>query len=88
MCHTYTICSLAEERSRPDIDGLRVRASPEALRCVLEHDTLYSAQYWFSPGEVGGILFWRRPSVHPSVCLSVCPPVIPDIYLSTYWFSV
>ena len=69
-----------------DIDGLRVRASPEAMRYVLEHDTLSSAQYWFSLDEVGGggILFWRRPSVHPSVYLSVCPPVLPEIYLSTY----
>ena len=26
-----------------EIEGLRVRASPEALRCVLEQDTLSSA---------------------------------------------
>ena len=30
-------------------EGLRVRASPEALRCVLEQDIL-SVWYWFNPG--------------------------------------
>ena len=48
-------------------------SSPEAPRCVLEHDTLSSAQNWFFPDEVGGIMFWRHPCVHPPVCLSTCP---------------
>ena len=31
--------------------GLRVRASPEALHCVLEQDTPYSAYNGFNPGK-------------------------------------
>ena len=32
-----------------EIEGLRARASPEALCCVFEQDTLSSAYYWFNP---------------------------------------
>ena len=42
------------------------------------------AQYWFAPDEVGGILFWRRPSVHPSVCLSVCLSTCPSRNIPKY----
>ena len=35
--------------------GLRVRASPASLCCVLEQDALILAQYWFNLG---------RPSRH------------------------
>ena len=30
--------------------------SQEALCCVLEHDTLSSAKYWFNPGNVIALL--------------------------------
>ena len=32
-------------------ERLRVRASPASLRCVLEHDPLFLASYWFNPGR-------------------------------------
>ena len=38
--------------ARLEIEGSLVRASPETLYCVLEQDTLSSAQYWFIPGNV------------------------------------
>ena len=65
-----------------DIDGLRVRASPEALRCVLEHDTKYSVlSTGFPPMKLEGYCFGVG-----RLCtrLSVCPPVLPETYLSTY----
>ena len=34
-----------------EINGSLVRASTKALSCVLEQDTLSSAQYWFSSGN-------------------------------------
>ena len=70
-------------------DGLRVRASPEALCCVLEHDTKYPVLSTGSPppppmkseGYCFGV---GRLCTCLSVCLSVCPPVLPETYLSTY----
>ena len=34
-----------------EILRLPVQASPAALHCVLEQDTLIPAYYWFSPGR-------------------------------------
>ena len=82
MYHTYTICSLAEERSRGRV------LHPISMGCGFEPHLKYCVVFLNMtlnilcsvlvsppppPDEVGGILFWRRPSVHSSVCLSTCP---------------
>ena len=58
-----------------DIDGLRVRASPEALRCVFEHDTKYPVlSTGFPPMKSEGYCFdVGRLCTRLSVCLSTCP---------------
>ena len=92
MYHTYTICSLAEERSRGrvlDPISMGCGFEPHLKHCVVFLNMTLNILCSVlvsppPPDEVGGILFWRRPSVHPSVCLSVCPPVLPETYLSTY----
>ena len=58
-----------------DIDGLRVRASPEALHWVFEHDTKYPAlSTGFPPMKSEGYCFGvGRLCTCLSVCLSTCP---------------
>ena len=61
---------------------LRVRASPEALRCVLEHETKYPVlSTGFPPMKSEGYYFGVG-----RLCtrLSVCSPVLPETYLSTF----
>ena len=76
MYHTYTICSLAEERSRGTVlDPISMGCGfePHLKHCVVFLNMTLNilCSVLVSPDEVGGILFWRRSSVHPSVCLSV-----------------
>ena len=81
MYHTYTICSLAEERSRGrvlDPISMGCGFEPHLKHCVVFLNMTLNILCSLlvpppPPDEVGGILFWRRPSVHPSVCLSTCP---------------
>ena len=79
MYHTYTICSLAEERSRGRvIDPISMGCGfePHMKHCVVFLNmtlNILCSLLVPPPDDVGGILFWRRPSVHPSVCLSTCP---------------
>ena len=78
MYHTYTICSLAEERSRGRVlDPISMGCGfvPHLKHCVVFLNMTLNilCSVLVSPNEVGGILFWCRPSVHPSVCLSTCP---------------
>ena len=82
MYHTYTICSLAEERSRGrvlDPISMGCGFEPHLKHCVVFLNMTLNILCSLLvppplPDEVGGgILFWRRPSVHPSVCLSTCP---------------
>ena len=39
------------QSGRLEIEGSQVRDLPEALRCVLEQNTLSCALYWFNPGK-------------------------------------
>ena len=89
MYHTYTICSLAEERSRGrvlDPISMGCGFEPHLKHCVVFLNMTLNILCSVlvpppPPDEVGGILFWRRPSVHPSVCLSTCPSRNIPMYL-------
>ena len=94
MYQTYTICSLAEERSRGrvlDPISMGCGFEPHMKHCVVFLNMTLNILCSLlvpapppPPDEVGGILFWRRPSVHPSVCLSVCLSTCPSRNIPKY----
>ena len=77
MYHTYTICSLAEERSRGrvlDPISMGCGFEPHLKHCVVFLNmTLYI---------LCSVLVWRRPSV--PVCLSVCLSTCPSRNIPKY----
>ena len=88
MYHTYTICSLAEERSRGrvlDPISMGCGFEPHLKHCVVFLNMTLNilCSVLVSPR-------WSRrdivlaSAVYAPVCLSVCSPVLPETYLSTY----
>ena len=88
MYHTYTICSLAEERSRGRVHD------PISMGCGFEPHLKNCAVFLNMTLNILCLVLvsprWSRRDIVLALavcapfCLSVCPPVLQEAYLSTY----
>ena len=92
MYHTYTICSLTEERSRGrvlDPISMGCGFEPHLKHCIVFLNMTLNilCSVLVSPRWSRRDIVLASAVCAPvclSVCLSVCPPVLPETYLSTY----